>query len=270
MFAIHRVWLLATGGLMLLFGAVYYWRGQIPLFASEKFSLYAFGLLGFALILFLSNYASRKYIFLWFGGKLRLWLLAHIYLSLLAGFLILLHSRFRFGSPWSGGTATLLGVMIFTGLIGLVIYTAIPRALADFDSILLPAELRQSVDASMARLGQLASLKPELAPLVALAAQEQAAKADLDTSRWKLLLSPSHRSRYSSRKLGEVEALLEGLPGVGVEVARTILEKRKLEAQFLEQQRWTMIRRAWLITHGSLTASFLAASVIHIIVVLYY
>src|SRR3990172_11295700 len=113
MFAIHRVWLLATGGMMLLFGAVYYWRGQIPLFASEKFSLYAFGLLGFALILFLSNYASRKYIFLWFGGKLRLWLLAHIYLSLLAGFLILLHSRFRFGSPSSGGKATLLRVIIF-------------------------------------------------------------------------------------------------------------------------------------------------------------
>jgi hypothetical protein len=267
MFAIHRGWLLATAGLMLLFGAVYYWRNQIPLFANERFSIYTFGLLGFALILFLSNYASRKYIFLWFGGRLRLWLLAHIYLSLLAGFLILLHSRFSFGSPWSGGTATLLWLMIFTGLIGLIIYTAIPRALVDFDSILLPTELRQSVDASMARLQQLASNKPELGSLVA---QEQAAKSDLDMSKWKLLFSPSHRSRYSSRKLGEVEALLEGLPGVGADVARTVLEKRKLEAQFLEQQRWTMIRRAWLIAHGSLTASFLTTSVIHIIVVLYY
>ena len=84
MFAIHRGWLLATAGLMLLFGAVYLGRHQLPLFANERVSVYTFGILGFALILFLSNYASRKYIFLWFGGKLRLWLLAHIYLSLLA------------------------------------------------------------------------------------------------------------------------------------------------------------------------------------------
>jgi hypothetical protein len=267
MFAIHRAWLLATTGLMLFFGAVYYWRSGLPLLANEKVSVYTFGLLGFGLILFLSNYASRKYIFLWFGGKLRLWLLAHIYLAILAGFLILLHARGSFGAPWSGGTAILLGLMLLTGFIGLGIYTAIPRALADFDSILLPAELRQSVDASMARLEQLASEKPELEPLVTA---ETTAKEDLDMPMWRLLLSRSQRFRYSSRRLSDVEALLGILPGVGEQVARTVLEKRKLEAQFLEQQRWTMIRRAWLITHGSLTASFLTASVIHILAVLYY
>ena len=267
MFAIHRGWLLTTSGMMLFFGALYYWRGYLPFLADEKTSLYTFGLLGFGLILFLSNYASRKYIFLWFGGKLRLWLLAHVYLSLLAGFLILLHSGFRFGSPWSGGTAILLLLMLLTGLIGLAIYTAIPSALADFDSILLPSELREMVDAQMARLEQLASLTPKLHALVAA---ERTAKADLEMSTWSLLLSRSQRSRYGSRRLAEVEELLTTLPGAGEEVAKAVLDKRKLEAQFLEQQRWTLIRRAWLVTHGSLTASFLTASVIHILVVFYY
>lgn len=270
MFAIHRGWILSTAVLMVLFGLAYAGQTRLPRLASDVATTYIFGLLGLAIILFLANYASRKYIFLWFGGKLRIWLLAHIYLALLAGFLILLHARFSFQGAWSALTAALLGAVLLTGLAGLGIYTAIPRVLADFESILLPAEILATIDGLQAELGALVDGKGEA--FARLVEREADVRGELTLSTWRLLLMKSQRSRYAGASLAELEALMEmdRNPELVDRVAQLILKKRKLEAQLLEQQRWTVIRRGWLVSHATLTAGFLAATGVHILSVLYY
>ena len=272
MFAIHRGWILSTAALVVLFGLAYAGQTRLPALVSDVATTYVFGLLGLLVILFLANYASRKYIFLWFGGKLRIWLLAHIYLALLAGFLILLHARFSFQGAWSALTAALLGAVLLTGLGGLGIYTAIPRVLADFESILLPAEILATIDGLQAELGALVDGKGEA--FARLVEREADVRGELERPAWRLLLMKSQRGRYAGASLAELEALMEVVPDRDRElvdrVAQLILKKRKLEAQLLEQQRWTVIRRGWLVSHATLTAGFLAATGVHILSVLYY
>jgi hypothetical protein len=272
MFAIHRGWILATAGLMALFGALYVWRFRLPFLASDVVATYLSGLLGLLVFLFLANYASRKYLFLWFGGKLRLWLLAHIYLALLAGFLILLHARFSFEGPWSALTSGLLGAVLLTGFIGLGIYTAIPRVLVDFESILVPDEILTTIDGIQNQLETLVDGRAE--PFARLALREGEVRRELELSTWRLLLMRSQRSRYAGARLAELEALMEVVPDRDRELvdqlAQLILKKRKLEAQLLEQRRWTAIRRGWLVSHAVLSAGFLTATAVHILSVLYY
>lgn len=272
MFAVHRGWMLATGGLIALFGLGYAWRAHLPFLASDVVTTYLFGLLGLVVILFLANYASRKYIFLWFGGMLRLWLLAHIYLALLAGFLILLHARFSFSGGWSAFTAGLLGVVLLTGFIGLAIYAAIPRVLADFESILLPAEILATIDGIQVQLQALVNGRAEA--FARLAQREAEVRQELELPTWQLLFMRSQRSRYAGARLAELEALMETVPDRDRELvdqaAQLILKKRKLEAQLLEQRRWTVIRRGWLVSHATLTGGFLAATAVHILSVFYY
>jgi len=272
MFAVHRGWMLATAGLVALFGAVYAGRRQLLFLASETVTTYVFGLLGLLVILFLANYASRKYLFLWFGGLLRRWLLAHIYLSLVAGFLILLHARFSFQGGWSALTAGLLGALLLAGFVGLWIYTAIPRVLADFESILLPDEILATIDGIQRELQALVDGRGEA--FTRLAEREAEVRHELDLPTRRLLLMKSQRSRYAGARLAELEALMEVVPDRERElvdqIARLILKKRKLEAQFLEQRRWAVIRRGWLVTHATLSAGFLAATAVHILSVFYY
>ena len=272
MFAVHRGWVLTTAGLITLFGAVYAGRRYFPFLASDLVTTYLFGLLGLLVILFLANYASRKYIFLWFGGLLRLWLLAHIYLALVAALLILLHARFSFQGGWSAFTAGLLGAVLLAGFIGLGIYTAIPRVLADFESILLPDEILTAIDGIQGELQGLVDGRGEA--FTRLAQREAEVRQELELPTWRLLFLKSQRSRYAGARLAELEALMEAVPERDRELvdqlARLILKKRKLEAQLLEQRRWAVIRRGWLVSHATLSAGFLAATAIHILSVLYY
>jgi hypothetical protein len=203
---------------------------------------------------------------------LRLWLLAHIYLALLAGLLILLHARFSFQGGWSAFTAGLLGAVLLTGFAGLGIYTAIPRVLAEFESILLPSEILTTIDGIQAQLVGLAEGRaPGFARLVE---REAEVRRELEVPTWRLLLMKSQRSRYAGARLTELEALMEVVPDRDREavdqLAQLTLRKRKLEAQLLEQRRWSAIRQGWLVTHATLTGGFLAATAVHILSVIYY
>ncbi len=272
MFAVHREWMFITAGLIALFGLVYAGRRYVPFLASDVVTTYVFGLLGLLVILLLANYASRKYIFLWFGGLLRRWLLAHIYLALVAAFLILLHARFSFQGGWSALTAGLLGAVLLVGFIGLWIYTAIPRVLADFESILLPEEILTTIEGIQGELQGLVDGRGEA--FTRLAQHEAEVRQELELPTWRLLLMKSQRSRYAGARLAELETLMEAVPDrdreLVAQVAGLILKKRKLEAQLLEQRRWAVIRRGWLVSHATLSAGFLAATAIHILSVLYY
>jgi len=84
------------------------------------------GLLGIAAVM---SYPFRKKIYRRRAGALRYWLLAHVYIGVVAGVLLLLHS----GRHTGGLLTTLLyiafDVAILSGIVGIVSYIVAPRIL---------------------------------------------------------------------------------------------------------------------------------------------
>jgi hypothetical protein len=112
------------------------------------------GLAGFAGIAGVMTYPARKPIYRRRAGALRYWLLAHIYLGVLAAIILLIH-----GGSHGGGLLTLMLMLwfdatILTGLFGLACYLVVPRIMTSIegDPLLIEdlearrAELRADIE----------------------------------------------------------------------------------------------------------------------------
>jgi Fe-S-cluster-containing dehydrogenase component/CRP-like cAMP-binding protein len=111
------------------------------------------GLVGLAGIAGTMTYAVRKPVYRRRAGALRYWLLAHVYLGVIAGIVLLIH-----GGSHGGGvlTATLMvsfDLVILSGLFGLASYIVLPRIMTsiEVDPLLIEdlearrAELREEL-----------------------------------------------------------------------------------------------------------------------------
>src|SRR5258708_35290739 len=79
------------------------------------------------------TYPTRKPVYRRRAGALRYWLLAHIYLGVIAGIVLLMH-----GGSHGGGllTATLMvsfDLVILSGLFGLACYLIVPRIMTSIE-----------------------------------------------------------------------------------------------------------------------------------------
>jgi hypothetical protein len=177
-------------------------------------------------------------------GSLENWLLAHTYLGLLAVLLVALHSGFRLG----GGVAmlgfVLSGMVGLSGLVGAVLYIAIPHTLGRIKNPLLPAEIRAKIleaDREMAIL-----LKDKSGPL-----QE-------------MFLSEHQLSEEDISKVeDEEQAALQSLLALRA-------RKRWLEAYLAKHLRYEGYLRGWLFVHVTVATFLLTAVLIHVLSILYY
>ncbi|HZU98013.1 MAG TPA: hypothetical protein VFF73_15020 [Planctomycetota bacterium] len=88
-----------------------------------------YGVAGSLCILFAALFGLRKKLRAWRIGRAETWLRAHLWLGLLAGPLILLHAGFHMGGPVTLVAMVLLGVVIASGVFGLVLQNWIPRTM---------------------------------------------------------------------------------------------------------------------------------------------
>jgi Fe-S-cluster-containing dehydrogenase component/CRP-like cAMP-binding protein len=131
---IHAIGLLAVIGI-----------GSAILWASERYTLDAHfggtwltmrwvtGLLGLGSIAAAVTYSARKQIYRRRVGPLRYWKLAHVYLGVLAGVMLLIH-----GGRDSGGLLTSMlmvsfDVVIVAGLFGALCYFIVPRIMTSIE-----------------------------------------------------------------------------------------------------------------------------------------
>lgn len=167
---IHKFDLWATvwhlfGILFVVFG------GGLALWATDRFTqdlpLYQnfwltmrwiTGLTGLAGIAWVMAYSFRKQIYRRRAGALRYWLLSHIYVGVLAGFLILVH-----GGTSSGGLLTSLLMISFdltiaSGLFGVFCYLVVPRMMTRIEGEPLLLEdlqaRREELRANLVRLSE--------------------------------------------------------------------------------------------------------------------
>jgi len=138
---------------LIAWAAVHYGFNQ-PLRGTWLTMRWITGLVGFAGIAGVMAYPARKPIYRRRAGALRYWLLAHIYLGLLAAIVLLVH-----GGSHGGGllTFTLMvsfDATILTGIWGLVCYLVVPRIMTSIegDPLLIEdlearrAELRTDIE----------------------------------------------------------------------------------------------------------------------------
>jgi Fe-S-cluster-containing dehydrogenase component len=225
------------------------------------------GLFGVAAVM---TYPMRKQIYRRRAGALRYWMLAHVYLGVLAGIVLLLHS----GTSAGGWVTSLLylsfDVVVFSGILGVISYLVAPRILTSIESEPLLIE-------------DLTGRRGELEQELAAAAQKSEGwlRDEIDEKVQKRFLS----RRFLLRQLIRRESLKDLLAEARQEfkertvrlatadereVLLTAVEKavtlRRVDALIFLHQ----ILKQWIPLHAVSTALMLALMVVHIIQALFF
>lgn len=227
------------------------------------------GLVGLAGIAGVMTYPVRRQIYKKRRGALRYWMLAHSYLGVIAGLMILLH-----GGTDSGGALTTVlmisfDLVILTGLFGIFCYVVVPRILTKIEGEpLLIDDLIDRRNELESELNEIASSASEPLKVLLdkvgsrfmsfgfLAKQylsrapvgEMVAAAQLDFHRdAQALQNPADRGRLET----------------AIEAAVTI---RRADSLILLQR----TLKLWLVPHVIFTSLMLALLVVHIIQVIYF
>ena len=89
----------------------------------------AFGVLGFAFMIFAALLGARKKVPVWRVGRAQTWMRGHLWLGLLSLPLILLHSGFRYGHGLTAVLMTLLIIVVASGVFGAALQHYMPRVM---------------------------------------------------------------------------------------------------------------------------------------------
>lgn len=228
------------------------------------------GLAGLVGIAGVMTYPARRQVYKRRRGPLRYWLLAHSYLGVIAGIMILLH-----GGADSGGlltTALMMSfdVVIATGLFGIVCYIAAPRLLTKIEgSPLLIDDLKQRREELKERLAEIGSSPSEplrtvvrkkvIPRFVSLGylVRQYIRRENLDD------LLESAKEKFSA----EAEALSDEKDRNALERAiESAATLRRVDALIYLHR----LLKIWLPPHVASTSLMLALMVVHIIQVIYY
>jgi len=89
----------------------------------------AFGVIGFAFMIFAALLGARKRVPTWRVGRAQAWMRGHLWLGFLALPLILLHGGFHFGGALTRVLMWLLIITVFSGVFGAALQHYIPRVM---------------------------------------------------------------------------------------------------------------------------------------------
>ena len=251
-----------------IFGLQKYGLGErIVSFLNMRWITGIVGLAGIALVM---TYPARRQVYTRRAGPLRYWLLVHAYAGVIAGILILLH-----GGTHSGGaltTALMISwdLVIFTGILGILIYIFAPRKLTKIEgSPLLIDDLRDRREELQKEIAEIAAQNP--GPLQSIVKQKVVPR----------LISFGYLLRQFFRR-EELERMVETAKAVFNQERATLpseRDRRKLDraieaaATLRRIDALIYLHRSlklWLPPHVASTAIMLALMIIHIIQVVYY
>jgi Fe-S-cluster-containing dehydrogenase component/CRP-like cAMP-binding protein len=254
---------------LLVWAARHYGFSQ-PLTGAWLTMRWITGIAGFAGIAGVMTYPARKQIYRRRAGALRYWLLAHLYLGVIAAVVLLIH-----GGSHGGGLLTLtlmlwFDMTILTGLWGICCYLVVPRIMTSIEGDPLLIEDLE---------GRRAELRAEL--------NEMRANSDEET---QTLIDKTIRKHFSSisyllRQYWQREQLTDSLAKARLRFKAEILEPRdkdKRNRRLKVVERWATLRRVealiylhrllktWIVPHVISTSVMLALMVVHIVQVIFF
>lgn len=89
----------------------------------------AFGVVGFAFMIFAGLLGARKKVPVWRMGRAQTWMRGHLWLGLLSLPILLLHSGFRYGHGLTAVLMTLLIIVVASGIFGAALQHYMPRVM---------------------------------------------------------------------------------------------------------------------------------------------
>lgn len=264
------VLLVTVGGGSALW-ATYEYTQDAPLLDGSWLTMrWVTGLTGLAAIVWTMIYPLRKQVYRRRAGALRYWMMSHVYVGVLAGFLLLVH-----GGTSSGGLLTSLlmisfDLVIFTGLFGAVCYLGVPSLMTRIE------EEPLLLDDLKARRKE---LRAELLDLSAGTDNEELRQLILNRVRRRFLGLGYLFRQYTgkqdlktmlARARAEFHGYTENMSQIdglrlmeAVEAAATL---RRIDALCYLHQ----LLKLWLAPHVLFTSLMLVLMVVHIIQVVYF
>ena len=259
----HRNFLWAKIALVIVIAAIaaYIVDDPWPYPAGGTFYGYTLGTVGAALIVWLTMLGIRKRAMTPGRWSLKAWTSAHVYLGLALIVIGTLHTGFDFG--WNVHTLA-YGLMLFviaSGMLGIALYAALPRALSNNRGELTENEM----------VANLASID---AQLHAAAQPLGAAEAGLvERALAENPLDAGVLARLSGRaRAGRTRAALASLSGTQAGETVAALLERRLETAALmaRHMRLKAMLEGWLYIHVPVTFALIAALIAHIVSVFFY
>jgi hypothetical protein len=125
----QRGWALASLAILAISATVYVlYAFEAPQGARGGSAIgLAFGVIGFAFMIFAALLGARKRVPTWRVGRAQAWMRGHLWLGFLALPLILFHGGFHFGGTLTLVLMWLLIITVFSGVFGAVLQHYIPR-----------------------------------------------------------------------------------------------------------------------------------------------
>jgi hypothetical protein len=127
----HRKWLIASVVILVAATAIYIpYDASSPMGPSGASGLgLAFGIAGFACMIFAGLLGARKKVPVWRVGRAQAWMRGHLWLGLLSLPLLLFHGGFRFGGPLTSFLMILLILVVTSGVFGAILQHYMPSVI---------------------------------------------------------------------------------------------------------------------------------------------
>ena len=227
------------------------------------------GLVGLGGIVAVMLYPARKQVYRRRAGPLRYWMLAHVYLGLIAGIVLLIH-----GGRDSGGLLTSLLIVSFdlviaSGLFGIICYIIVPRVMTSIEGDpLLIEDLRARREELRRTLSLIDTSDDELRHLIKVKMRKR-------FFSFRYLLRQYVRREELTRMLAEArEECREDAERLSdpkarrslMEAVETTATLRRVDSLIYLHQ----LLKLWLAPHVVSTSIMLALMVVHIIQVVLF
>ena len=260
---IFIVLLIAVTGLFIYQARKEYPHGGSPLGI-------AYGIAGSALIVLLAAFGMRKRAYRSTFGTLENWMQSHIYLGILAGVILLLHTGFRFNDGIAVATFVLVAIVVFSGIAGAILYVTVPRLLTEVESNLTVAEISDQLNQLGRSMARIASGKSQPFQRIYNELIREAQPGFL--AGWRLLLTRGGRRK--PQLVGDWSNLIGLVGKEEQDELRQMLvvsrQRKELLLRLIYQQRYKNILEAWLYIHVPFTIALLVFAVLHLVGVFYY
>jgi Fe-S-cluster-containing dehydrogenase component/CRP-like cAMP-binding protein len=228
------------------------------------------GLVGLGGIAIVMTYPFRKSIYRRRAGALRYWLLAHIYLGVLAGIVLLIHGGSHGGGMLTSILMISFDVVILTGLFGMASYLIAPRILTSIEGDPLLIEDLE---------GRRAELRAELAEITGKA--DEQTRELIERKMRRHFFSLSYLLRQYTRREELTALLAKARLQFRTEMA-AIEEREKRGLALRALERMATLRRVealvylhrllkiWVAPHVVSTSVMLVLMVAHIVQVVFF
>lgn len=227
------------------------------------------GIVSLILIVLLILFGWRKRAYKSNIGTLDGWLQAHLYFGILALPLVLLHGAFLFRDTLATAAFVVLALVVGTGLVGSLLYRALPHRLTEVENKVSLAEVSEQLNGLRGTMAQVAGGRSAAFQQIYTRIDRHGRPPSF--ASWRLLFGAG-RAREGEE--ARWQSLLEQVEEAEREPLRNLLvlarQQRELHQRLRLQLRYRNWLVAWLLIHVPLSVLLLLLALIHAAVAFYY